>query len=76
MQAQTVDRATQGREGVFMPLLYVCCFGFIGAAINRGMIRDALNISGGLFTDYLIWLCCAPCAATQEYREVRRRTNK
>jgi len=76
MQAQAVDRATQGNEGVFMPLLCVCCLGCIGAAINRGKIRESFSISGSFVNDCLIWSCCGPCAATQEYREVRTRTNK
>ena len=73
MQALAVSKASQGKEGICMPIYCMCCLGCIGAAINRGKLRQLLNINGNFFTDCYVWWKCAPCAAAQEYREVRRR---
>jgi Cys-rich protein (TIGR01571 family) len=71
LQAVAVDKATG--TGAIVPALLTCCLGCIGAAINRGKIRERFGIEGSFVTDCLIWWCCGPCAACQEYREVQRR---
>ena len=71
MQGLAVDRATG--QGCAIPYLLVCLCACIGGAINRGKIRDNYGIAGSFINDCLIWWCCAPCAACQEYREVQRR---
>ena len=73
MQAIAVNRASQGKEGICVPILFVCLLGCIGAAINRGKLRQSLNIDGSFCRDCLVWWRFAPCAASQEYREVRNR---
>jgi Cys-rich protein (TIGR01571 family) len=49
----------------------VCCC--IGAAINRGKIRTYYEIDGNCCVDLLAHIFCSPCAASQEYREVKTR---
>ncbi|CAG9329920.1 unnamed protein product [Blepharisma stoltei] len=51
----------------------LCC---IGAAINRGKIRDRYLINGSCFSDCLLHCLCGPCAACQEYREVNVRESR
>ena len=50
-----------------------CCIGMIlgpiGGALNRMKLRDILDIRGSGLYDLFVWCFCAPCAATQEYRE-------
>ena len=71
MQASAVDKATQ--QGAVVPYLLICCLNSIGAAINRGKIRQVYGIQGSCINDCCIWMWCAPCAACQEYRETKRR---
>ncbi|KAH9607405.1 hypothetical protein KSS87_017529 [Heliosperma pusillum] len=44
---------------------YTCCV--------RGKLRKKLNISGGVFDDFLSHLMCCCCALVQEWREVETR---
>lgn len=37
-------------------------------ALRRKMIREKFGIEGTFKHDFLLWLCCAPCALTQETR--------
>ncbi|OMJ92428.1 hypothetical protein SteCoe_4765 [Stentor coeruleus] len=50
--------------------LFCCC---IGAAVNRGKIRDRYLIEGSFCEDCLIHCFCSPCALCQEYSEVRNK---
>ena len=68
-----VDKATKGRSGVIVPCLRFCCLACVGGAVNRGTIRKAYHIEGSFSDDCMLWCCCGPCAACQEYREVNRR---
>ena len=78
LQASSVATATQssagGGEGMCMPFLCVCCLGCLGGAINRGKIRTQYNIQGSFGMDCILWWCLPLCAATQEYREVQKRS--
>lgn len=77
MQASAVSKATQ--HGMGTPYLWqLACICIncpcIGYAINRGKIRDTYNINGGGGCgDICIHCWCGPCAACQEYREVKSR---
>jgi Cys-rich protein (TIGR01571 family) len=72
LQARAVSKATG--EGFCVPCLLVSFLGCFGGAINRKKLRDVYNIDGDLCIDILIWWRSSPCAACQEYREVKRRT--
>lgn len=48
----------------------LCC---IGAAVNRGKIRDKYIIGGSFCEDCMLHCFCGACAACQEYREVNDR---
>jgi Cys-rich protein (TIGR01571 family) len=71
LQALAVKKSTnQGMLGPYLlPWLLMC----IGAAINRGKVRETFKIEGNFFSDCLLHICCPVCAATQEYRETVRR---
>ncbi|OMJ70776.1 hypothetical protein SteCoe_31171 [Stentor coeruleus] len=71
LQAIAVDRALE--KGIIGACIFSCMLLCIGSSLNRARIRDRYNIEGSHLKDCLIWICCTPCAATQEYREVRRR---
>ncbi|CAG9310860.1 unnamed protein product [Blepharisma stoltei] len=71
LQAWSVNKAYQ--EGLLKPFILPCLLFCFGAAINRGQIRKKYHIEGSFITDCLIEWICAPCAVTQEYREVNRR---
>lgn len=71
VQAKAVDIVK--KDGTVVPYLLVCCLSCIGGAINRGTIRDKLNIKGTFITDCVVWWCCSNCAACQEYREVKKK---
>lgn len=71
VQAVATDRATQ--SGAFVPCILVALLGPIGAAINRGKIRERYGIEGSFVGDCCTWMWCAACAACQEYRETQRR---
>jgi Cys-rich protein (TIGR01571 family) len=71
MQALAVDKATGA--GAVVPYFLVACLACVGGAINRGKIRERFGIGGDFINDLLIWWCCGPCAACQEYREVQKR---
>lgn len=70
-QGCTVHNATgePWSKACFCPLL-LCC---IGAAINRGKIRDRYLINGSFCEDCLTHCLCSCCALCQEYSEVKRR---
>ena len=56
-------------HGKVLPFCLGCWCPGIGPAINRGLIREKLNIYGNFYTDCMVWCFCPPCSATQEYRE-------
>ena len=72
IQSIAVVRATG--ESCIIPYCLPVLLGCIGTAINRGDIREHLNISGNFCTDFSISCCCLPCAVCQEYREVKLHT--
>ncbi|CAG9313782.1 unnamed protein product [Blepharisma stoltei] len=74
LQAKAVDKATG--EGLLVPYIFPCLTFCIGAAFNRGKIRNKYRIEGNFVTDCLIEWLCSLCAVTQEYREVNRREGK
>lgn len=78
MQAKAVEMATQtnagGGSGFCKPCCCIWCFVCIGAAYNRGKIREQFSIQGSFCGDCCVWMLCPLCASTQEYREVRNRT--
>lgn len=71
IQAKAVELVK--KEGIVVPCLLGSCLGCIGGAINRSIIRHALDIKGNLITDCLVWTCFPQCASCQEYREVKKR---
>lgn len=71
IQAVALNKATH--KGILVPFLLSCLLSCIGGGINRSHIRDKFKIEGSLISDTLTWLCCGPCAACQEYREVHQR---
>ena len=58
------------KHGAIKPFLNVCCLACIGGAVNREIIRKALNIKGNFTTSLGIWIFFPICAAIQEYNEV------
>lgn len=74
IQAKAVNKATG--EGMLVPFIFPCFTGCIGAAFNRGKIRDKYHLEGNYITDCLLEMLCPLCAVTQEYREVNRREGK
>ena len=70
-QGCTVNKAVKEpwSKACCCPLL-CCC---IGAAINRGKIRDRYLINGSFCEDCLIHCFCTLCAICQEHSEVRNR---
>lgn len=72
-QAVAVDTITH--EGLVVPFLLPCCLSCIGAAINRGKIRDHYKIDGSFVIDCVVSMCYL-CSATQEYREMKKREGK
>jgi Cys-rich protein (TIGR01571 family) len=71
VSASAVDKATG--TGTALPYFLVCCLVSIGGALNRTKIREKYMIDGSFIMDLVFWCCVPVCAATQEYREVRRR---
>lgn len=71
MQASAVNKVTG--QGAAVPCLLTLFLSCIGAAINRGKIREHYGIEGSFLSDCFTWWYCGPCAACQEYREVARR---
>ncbi|KAH6914515.1 PLAC8-domain-containing protein [Coprinopsis sp. MPI-PUGE-AT-0042] len=47
-----------------------CALGFIFQMGNRQNIRTRYNVQGDSVMDLLTSCCCAPCALTQESREI------
>ena len=77
LQAKAVDMSTnEGFAGpcLLLVLTYHFGVGCIGGAINRMKIKSQFSIKGEFLNECLIWWFCCPCAATQEYREVRKRS--
>jgi Cys-rich protein (TIGR01571 family) len=74
IQSKAVDGATGLGKGI--PYCLICSLGIIGAVINRATIRKKYGMQSDLCIycmDCLKWALCAPCAASQEYREVAAR---
>jgi Cys-rich protein (TIGR01571 family) len=71
IQASAVNRATG--EGMVIPFILPCLAACIGAAINRGKLRDHYKLNGSFVIDCLLHWFCSCCAVTQEYREVNTR---
>lgn len=69
IQSYAVTKVTN--ESCIIPYCMPILLGCIGSAINRGDIREHLNISGNFCTDFMLSCCCLPCAVCQEYREVK-----
>ena len=68
VQSWAVGRARgKGQCGA---LMLVCCLGCVGAAINRGRIRDRYLISGTCMDDFCLHLFCPLCSVAQERHEV------
>lgn len=72
-QGMAVSKATA--EGCCVPCLcpLLCCC--IGAAVNRGRIRDSYLIEGSMCSDICIHIFCSPCGVCQEYNEAKMRTS-
>ena len=68
IQSWAVGRARG--KGECSALLLACCFGCIGAAVNRTRIRDRFLISGSGVEDCCMHLICPLCAVAQERHEV------
>lgn len=64
---QVTSKASGG--GCCGPCCCVYLCGCIGCAINRKRIRHELDLKGSFWGDCCTWFYCAPCAASQEYRE-------
>ncbi|CAG9314136.1 unnamed protein product [Blepharisma stoltei] len=62
-------------EGFIVPYCINILLACIGAAINRGQIRNKYDIEGGFITDFCYHLFFMPCSACQEYREVTYRNS-
>ena len=71
IQSLSVVKATG--ETCIIPYCLPILLGCIGSAINRGDIREKLEISGNFCTDLLVSCCCLPLAICQEYREIKFR---
>ena len=50
-----------------------CCF---GCAMNRKRVRHEADVKGSFWKDCCTWLYCSPCAASQEYREMKHVAKK
>lgn len=74
LQAFALDKSS--KTGLLKPILFSCFLCCIGGSINRGKLRAKYSIESTFIKDCLLWTCCVPCAATQEYREVNRREGK
>ncbi|CAG9323276.1 unnamed protein product [Blepharisma stoltei] len=73
-QGISVKKATgESCFGAYCCPIVLCC---IGAAINRGKIRDRYLINGSFVGDCFYHFCCGPCAVCQEYREVNVRESR
>lgn len=71
LQAVAADLALGG--GKAFPFMFPCLTLCVGAAYNRGKIREKYRIQGNFAKDMLLEFVCPNCAITQEYREVHRR---
>ena len=70
-KTMAVSMATQGKESMCMPLL----------RLHRGSYQQRedqklVQPQRQLYQGLLRMVKCAPCAAAQEYREVRKRSSK
>ncbi|ESO09049.1 hypothetical protein HELRODRAFT_168983 [Helobdella robusta] len=63
----TCSAASKKNECALGPL---CIPGFVPAM--RSKLRGQLGIRGSICCDIMVVSCCAPCAVSQMYREVRR----
>lgn len=70
-QGLAVKNATG--EGFIVPYCMTILLACIGAAINRGQIRNKYNLEGGFINDFCYHMWCHHCASCQEYREVNVR---
>jgi Cys-rich protein (TIGR01571 family) len=70
VQALATNQATN--IGFLRPFVFslFCCFGM---SHNRQQIKRKYNIPETYWEDCLIFLCCAGCAAAQDYRETENR---
>jgi len=71
VQGKAVSSATS--ENCCVPCccpIVLCC---VGAAINRGRIRDSFLIEGSLLEDLCVHIFCSPCGVCQEYLEAKAR---
>jgi len=59
-----------GRGTIMYGVIGCCCCGGILGMPNRRNIRGRYSIRGGTTSDFLLSCCCAPCALTQESREL------
>lgn len=70
-QGMSVSKATG--ESCTIACCCVCLLACLGAAYNRGKIRDRYLINGSFCGDCITNMFCLPCAVCQEYREVNVR---
>jgi Cys-rich protein (TIGR01571 family) len=63
---KVAGKASGGCCGPYCRVLLCHYFGF---AMNRKRIRHEVDVKGSFWGDCCTWLYCAPCAASQEFRE-------
>ena len=69
LQAKAVDTVTN--DGMAIPCLLIYFAGCLGAAVNRGKVREVLKYDGSFCGDCCLHCFCSCCAVLQEYREVQ-----
>merc|ERR1712013_366806 len=75
MQCVDANHALGSGTGIkaFFCSFCLCC---IGAAFNRGELRNKMDIEGTFIMDCLFEFCCPCCAITQEWQEVMGKFQK
>ncbi|CAG9326260.1 unnamed protein product [Blepharisma stoltei] len=71
VQGRLVSRVCKSNFALhcFLP----CGLGCIGAAYNRGRLREKYSMRTAYLSDCFVHLCCTICAVNQEFLEVHRR---
>lgn len=74
LQAKAVDNVTH--DGMAVPCMLIYFAGCLGAAVNRGKVREAFGYNGSFCGDCCLHCFCSCCAVLQEYREVTNNPRK
>lgn len=73
---QCENKKEMDGDGGHIACLLACCLCCIGAAMNRGKVREKYSLGGSCFIDCILYMCCDVCMGTQEYREVLLQKDK